>query len=1038
MKARDFALEMLDTLAAELRSIGSGGRNDALNKAAFKLGRYLQPDVLEEDEVREMLWAAALESGLTSGEIKSTLTSGLNKGRSEPHDLSRFGRAGQPNRAATRRPDSQNRGTPVRPSPNVSKCRPLTRQELEQAIQGLRPIQPGSPAYVDQEGRGLLGNPYLAAWQDALGHLAFEVRGPDGEPWALKVRTNRKEGRYSYLTKNVGAPAWTSPGYGQQTNAFLIEGELNAAAACIGLETYGLPFDVQGMAGASGKPHFEGLKGRGVYVYADGDKAGQDAALKWADMALQAGAASVTLLPPLEALEGEKQDFCDVLGKEGPQALRAALAGLLKAGKPYKHEPALQPPSSPELSGTYESQGGALIWHKPTREGGTVPVKLAKFSAYIVAETIRDDGAEQTNQFALEGQLEGGQPLARVDVPAAQFGSLNWVIGSWGARAIIKPGQAVKDHLRAAIQELSDVRGIASKRVYAFTGWLFTQAGPVYLHAGGAVGTEGPVDGLEVDLSGNLARFCLRPPLTGHDLKEGIRATLEILNVAPLEVSGPLMAGLWRSVLDSCDFALWLVGETGQGKSELAALVQQHFGPELNARNFPGNWSSTPNSLEGLTFAAKDSLTVIDDFAPKGSMQDMARYHSTAERILRAQGNNAGRGRMTAQGTLRPEKAPRGLVLATGEDVPKGHSARARTLILEFPKGGMNWKALTPLQTQARSGVFAGVMAAYLQWLAPQLEAVRGGRHEALERGRELFAGASHARTPAIAADLLWGADTFLTFAEGVGALDGVAAKEAQARLLLALQNAVKGQAHHHEAADPVARFLEILWSLLESGQAHLKDAATGETPLHKPSRYGWQSYSGYEGSAWQQRGEHIGWVSMEGIYLNPEATFGAISKFMSRHGEAVAVTSKTLWKRMDERGLLRRGERDRNTVKVTLGGSRRTVIHLLKGGYAQDDVTTGTTGAENVSDSLEGVPFLESQRDTSENNRDTLKVLPMGVALTTPCPESERDTQEKRDTLNAVSEATRPACPESPAKSEGRGRIQEAATPGQEVKQSW
>jgi len=143
--------------------------------------------------------------------------------------------------------------------------------------------------------------------------------------------------------------------------------------------------------------------------------------------------------------------------------------------------------------------------------------------------------------------------------------------------------------------------------------------------------------------------------------------------------------------------ALAVLKSLGDGsvKSELAALVQQHYGPGLDARHLPGSWRSTDNGLEGLLFSAKDAVTVVDDFAPCGGPHDIARWHQRADRIVRAQGNNAGRGRMRADGTLRPPKPPRGMVLSTGEEIPKGQSLRTRMLILEISKWDIARGALT-------------------------------------------------------------------------------------------------------------------------------------------------------------------------------------------------------------------------------------------------------------------------------------------------------------------------------------------------------
>ena len=144
----------------------------------------------------------------------------------------------------------------------------------------------------------------------------------------------------------------------------------------------------------------------------------------------------------------------------------------------------------------------------------------------------------------------------------------------------------------------------------------------------------------------------------------------------------------------------------------------------MDARHIPGSWSSTGNALEGLAFSAKDVLLVVDDFAPTGSATDVQRLHREADRLLRAQGNSSGRMRMRADATLKPAKPPRGLILSTGEDVPKGQSLRARMLVIETGKDALDWDKLTACQEDAANGLYAQAMAGYVHWLAHRYQGI--------------------------------------------------------------------------------------------------------------------------------------------------------------------------------------------------------------------------------------------------------------------------------------------------------------------------
>ena len=138
-----------------------------------------------------------------------------------------------------------------------------------------------------------------------------------------------------------------------------------------------------------------------------------------------------------------------------------------------------------------------------------------------------------------------------------------------------------------------------------------------------------------------------------------VRASLSLLDLGPLRLTAMLLSTVARAPLAPADFAVYFAGPSGVFKSEIAALVQQHWGAGLDARHLPGSWTSTGNSLEALAFAAKDAVLVVDDFAPGGAAQDVQRLHRDAARLLRAQGNSAGRQRMRPDGTLRAMRPPR-------------------------------------------------------------------------------------------------------------------------------------------------------------------------------------------------------------------------------------------------------------------------------------------------------------------------------------------------------------------------------------------
>jgi Domain of unknown function (DUF927) len=426
---------------------------------------------------------------------------------------------------------------------------------------------------------------------------------------------------------------------------------------------------------------------------------------------------------------------------------------------------------------------------------------------------VEDDGAETRRLLEIEATLR--QRTYRLRVPAGQFASMTWPMEHLGAGAAVWPGFGIKDHARAAIQFLSG--DPPERRVYAHLGWREISNTWCYLHAGGAIGPVGPVEENAVLLPPELQRYRLPDPQryrlpdppTGSDLAQVIRASLSLLEVAGDLVTVPIYCGIWRATLGGCDSGLHLVRHTGAGKTELAALALQHFGAGLDARHLPGSWLSTDNALETLAFVAKDALLVVDDFCPTGSQYDFQSMHPKADRLFRGQGNAAGRGRLRADGALRPTRPPLGMVLSTGEDVPRGQSLQARLMVVEVPQNGvgaLDWQKLTDCQGKAAAGCYAQAMAGFIRWLAPQYREVRQGlREEIAALRQQAYQSGQHRRTPDMVANLAVGLHYFLTFAQEVGAVGPGRGRRAVAAVLERLRGHGSGPAGTPDGQRPSA-----------------------------------------------------------------------------------------------------------------------------------------------------------------------------------------------------------------------------------------
>jgi hypothetical protein len=594
-------------------------------------------------------------------------------------------------------------------------------------------------------------------------------------------------------------------------------------------------------------------------------------------------------------------------------------------------DPAAAPETPCSPGSEYVERDNRIYRRRHTKDAGDILEPLANFTARITGEDVIDDGSgEVRHTFRLEGTLHNGASLPAVIVPSADFPGMGWVCKFWGCRANPAAGLGAKDHLRAAIQELS--AGAPRRKIYQHTGWRQIEGRWYYLHAGGGIGAEGLNPGILVLLDGKLGHYRLPAPPDGVALADAIRAVLALLDFGPERIMFPLLGATFRAPLGRADTSLSLTGPTGQGKSELAALAQQHFGPEMTRTNLPANWSSTPNALEAQAFMVKDAPLVVDDFKPGGSKHDIEQWHAKADRVLRAQGNCSARARSRPDGTPRPDKPPRGLIISTGEDTPRGESLQARNVPLLVNKGDIYLTGLTPHQQDAAKGLYAAAMSAYLRWLAADYDAIqeRLPEEHAEVRAWALAALTSaHARIPGALADLFLGLRYFLCFAERDDVLTPRDREGLEGRGRAALLDAARQQSSAVSGQDPAPRFLRLLSSAITSGRAHLADREGGEPP--GPGTWGWRATdaNAFRPTTWVAQGRQVGWVDGEGIYLDPEAAYAETQLLGDAQGERLPLTQTQLYKRLKEAGHLASFEKEKTTKRVMLQGRARYVVHL-------------------------------------------------------------------------------------------------------------
>lgn len=528
------------------------------------------------------------------------------------------------------------------------------------------------------------------------------------------------------------------------------------------------------------------------------------------------------------------------------------------------------------------------------------PYTIANFVARPVMDIIRDDGVNEFRTFRLEGLVQGGIPLRQIDIPASDFLTMNWPIKYWGIEASIRAGFSKKDLARDAIQNMG--KGSIKHRIYTHLGFRKTEDGKwIYLHFGGCIGDKD----VSVDIHSTLSRYTL--PDSIEDLIQAARASLSLLNLAPPNVTVPLLALVYLSPLVEAfrqaglepNFLVWLHGITGTRKTSLAMVFLSHFCSQIS-KTPPASFKDTANALERRAFVTKDSLLLIDDYHPEVSSYESQKMAQTAQRLLRMYGDRIARGRLTSAIEFQKEFPPRGMALVTGEDQPKGQSSIARYLAVEILKNNVDLERLTASQNSWH--LHSQAMVGYIRWLIPKMDVLPQRLSSEFRKARILFqAEGGHGRLGETAAWLHIGFKLMLEFMQEIGACS-------QEKVPTYLDNAdeillelINKQNNLVSQEKPAEIFLATLSDLLASGEARTD-------PLDSPPSCDLSDV-----------GRRIGWHDDIYYYLLPGTTYNHISKFLGCRGATFPLTEKALWRHLDQEGLIQVEDSSSGKIQRTI-----------------------------------------------------------------------------------------------------------------------
>ncbi|MEI6610717.1 MAG: CHC2 zinc finger domain-containing protein [Deltaproteobacteria bacterium] len=548
---------------------------------------------------------------------------------------------------------------------------------------------------------------------------------------------------------------------------------------------------------------------------------------------------------------------------------------------------------------------GYLCRRKETRDG-SIPVRLANFTASITEEIVEDNGLEIQHHYLISGRTLK-RTLSSIEISATQFANMNW-LHKWGTEAIIEPGQSSRDYVRHAIQMGSAEKAL-KKKVYTHTGWRESNGKWVYLSNAGGVGGEN----IAVRLSPELSRYSL--PLQPVNETEAIRASISFLELGKREITLPLLLMTYLAPLTTIlnpmpNFSGYLYGMTGTFKTTLSILQLAHFGHFTGIEGL-SNFDDSANSVEKRAFTLKDTLLILDDYHPSHRRQDAQTKESLAQRLIRAYSNRTARGRLNSDTTDKGRYTPRGFMQITGEELVVLQSTLARVLVVEVAPGGIDKTKLTELQNKAEQLPHA--MTSFILWVKENMADIKESFPAKFRELRDKASNdGSHKKLPEQTAYLAFVAELMADWFVSKSIMSETEAIRFVSDTWNTLKTIAEKQVHRLDDEDPVKRFAEILNALLQR-EAKLEHAKVC-------------------GGAHIGTGDTIGYYDEQFLYLLPTPLWHMLGKYSLSEGGHFPFGKTTMYNILKSKNLLISNANGKSTTSFRRDNNVHSVLKISIG----------------------------------------------------------------------------------------------------------
>lgn len=599
----------------------------------------------------------------------------------------------------------------------------------------------------------------------------------------------------------------------------------------------------------------------------------------------------------------------------------SAVKRACKDAKELLHNKRAQRRSGTAPRSTFLIEDFGYVRRDVDRKGNETETRLSEFTVEFEEELdIRFGDAPPVCRIRCTARYPG-RPSRKFDLDSGDLKNCNWVYEKLGAPAIIDGGPSRYSGVLEAIQRTSNPERVTA---YGHTGFVTTDEGVrVFVHSGGAVGA----DGVRAELGPSLATYRLSPAPKDEDgLRVAIRHVLAFVETADEFISFAVLGMVMRSLFASVapiPFVLFLLGMTGHLKSTFMAAAMRHFGKDWKPENFEG-FSSTANYLERQLHLASDVVLVIDDLV-KGPDRGANDVDAKAERIFRAVGNTAARGRCASDGSTREPLRPRCGLAVTAEHAVQGHSLNGRMLSVPFEVDSVRRDTLRTWKKDAVSP--SAAIAAFIEhYILPSYDEFRADARSEIEtiRDEEFAEQKAHPRTPENLANLYFALRHFFAFCEAMEAVTSEEREALEQRSIAALRKLGDLQTEAVRQADPVNIFVEVFASLLSQRKLRVFSDG-GSLPSSVPL------------VAWPDPADR------SVLCVDAQAAFGAVNRELATAGRMQLPNMTALHQQLVQRYFprSRKGERSRTQVTNPESGTRVTGFRIpVKAVWADDPST--------------------------------------------------------------------------------------------------